>query len=246
MKNRNIIGLAALVATLLPSGSLLASDIVGSQTAPEGSGAFISVGESQVNAGPHTAGRAGFGISNGKKVDFLGLIPLSAPKEDPAVNLKRYQLNTSPTTNGGRGNFDFVRVAQRDVWFGTWSDGSAGGNYQAYYVGDRAGTTLLPAGQTATYTVAGLNNSNVLTGTLTATFGGDGALTGTLSGGNITELFIDANINSDGSFSGDAAADGVDGSTNGHFFGADAASLAGIAEFASDASLNTAFGGTKN
>jgi len=243
MKNRNIICLAAiLAAALLPVGALLAADIVGSQTTV-GSGAFVSVGESQVNAGPHTAGRAGFGVSGGQKVDFLGLLPYSAPQEDPAANLKRYKLNTAPATHGGLGNFDFVRVAQSDVWFGTWSDGAPGGNYQAYYVGDRTGTTL-PASQTATYTVAGLNNSNVLTGTFNANFGTK-KLTGALSGTGLV-ISIDANINSsDASFNGDAIANGVDGDTNGHFFGANAAALAGIAEFA-NTSLNTAFGGTKN
>jgi len=94
--------------------------------------------------------------------------------------------------------------------------------------------------------VAGLNNSDVLTGTLTANFGGNHKLVGTLSGGSIASLHIHAKINNNGSFSGSATANNVFGYTNGHFFGANAASLAGVAEFASNASLNTAFGGTKN
>jgi len=241
--------LLAIAATaLLPFGSLLAADIVGNQTNPANpSGASISVDESTVNGGPHKAGYAGIGVSTfggGAKIDFDGIAQYSTPGNIGNVaNLARYQLSAGATPHGGLGNFDFVRVATADVWFGTWNDGTVGGNYQAYYVGDRTGTTL-PTSQTATYTVAGLNNSNVLTGSLTANFGGNNKLIGALSG-NAIVLSINANINSDASFNGAAIANGTQGSTNGHFFGANAASLAGVAEF-SNASLNTAFGGTKN
>jgi len=248
MKTNRYALLAVVVATLLPVGSLLAADIVGNATnAANTNGPKISVGESVINGGPHKAGYAGIGVSTfggGAQIDLDGIAQYSTPSNIGGVpNLARYQLSAGSAPHGGLGNFDFVRVASADVWFGTWNDGTVGGNYQAYYVGDRTGTTL-PTGQTATYTVAGLNNSNVLTGTLTATFGGTNKLIGALSG-NAIALSINANINSDASFNGYANANGTQGTTNGSFFGANAASLAGIAEF-SNTSLNTAFGGTKN
>jgi len=255
MKTTRYTLLATAVAALLPVGSLLAADIVGSSTASiPGSNSSISVGPSQVYGGPHKPGYAGIGVSSffdGKRVDFDGLAPNSVSQPAPANNLERYTLNTFPTNHGGLGSFDFVRVAGTDVWFGTWSDGAVDGNYQAYYVGNREGTTV-PVNQTATYTVAGINNAaGVLNGSLTASFGGDNKLNGTLFNANLTLDIVDAAINaSDASFSGDAYANigngAVKGATNGHFFGADAAALAGIAEFTSDITLNTAFGGTKN
>jgi len=255
MKTTRYTLLAMAVVALLPVGSLLAADIVGNQTNADTNKPFISVGESIIDipGSPHKSGYAGIGVSSfagGAKVDFDGLAPNSVSQPAPANNLERYTLDTFPVSHGGLGSFDFVRVAGTDVWFGTWSDGAVDGNYQAYYVGNREGTTV-PVNQTATYTVAGINNAaGVLNGSLTANFGGDNSLSGTLSNANLT-LGIAGTINaSDASFSGSASANAgngvVNGATNGHFFGADAAALAGIAEFTSDVTLNTAFGGTKN
>jgi len=254
MNTKHLSLLAAAVVAVLSSGSVLAANIVGSQTVPANtSGPSVNVGESDVEIPdtPHKKGRAGIGVSdfeNGARVDFIGLAANADSSDDLGNGLTHYKLSNYP--HPAFGKFDFVQVANADVWFGTWSENADGsGNYQAYYVGDNTGTTL-PAAQTATYTVAGLNGSNVLTGTLTANFGGDNTLTGALFNSSLTVDIVAAINSSDASFSGAALAntgDGfVDGSTNGHFFGANAASLAGIAEFASDTSLNTAFGGTKN
>jgi len=252
MNTKHLSLLAAAVVAVLSSGSVLAANIVGSQTAPANTGgSSVSVGESEVNAGPHKPGYAGIGVStffNGKKVDFIGLAANADSSNDLGNGLTHYELSNYP--HPAFGKFDFVQVANADVWFGTWSENADGsGNYQAYYVGDNTGATL-PAAQTATYTVAGLNGSNVLTGTLTANFGGDNTLTGALFNSSLTVDIVAAINSSDASFSGAAFAntgDGlVEGNSNGHFFGANAASLAGIAEFANDTSLNTAFGGTKN
>ncbi len=110
-------------------------------------------------------------------------------------------------------------------------DGAAGGfsNRQVYFVGDRAGTTL-PAG-VATYSVAGLNKfngSNLLSGTFRAN-----SAMAPCSWPERWRLSINvnANINSaNASFAGTATANGsVAGTTQGQFFGANAATLAGIA-----------------
>ncbi len=69
-------------------------------------------------------------------------------------------------------------------------------------------------------------------------------LTGELYG-DVSTLTIDAKIKSDASFNGTAKFDTVAGKSKGHFFGNQAASLAGIAEF-DNKDLNTAFGGTKD
>ncbi len=97
--------------------------------------------------------------------------------------------------------------------------------------------------------MAGLNRfngSNLLSGTFAANFG-TGKLTGGLTGGGQT-LAISANINSaDASFAGTAVANGsVTGNSQGQFFGANAATLAGIATFAGNSQYDTAFGGSKN
>jgi len=246
--------LATAVATLLPVGSLLAADIVGNQTnSANGSESSISVGESvAVPDSPHEAGHAGIGVSNfegGTRVDFYGFIT-DLNGTDLGNDLTRYVLTPhypgAPADHDTLGKFDFVQVASTDVWFGNWSENPSGsGNYQAYYVGDRTSTTL-PASGTAQYTVKGLNQSYLLSGTFTADFGTN-KLNGNLTGATNISI-TGAVINPiDGSFSGDNvyANDNVKGSTNGHFFGANAAALAGVAEF-NDASLNTAFGGTKD
>jgi len=148
------------------------------------------------------------------------------------------------------GKFNFVKVAGADVWFGNWSENLDGsGNYQAYYVGDKKDGVTLPT-QQAEYTVVGLNNGSLLNGTLTANFGGNNQLEGTISNGTLS-IEINATIDDTyASFSGSAKANGGGGNNNGlshgHFFGNDAASLAGIADFENDVTLNTAFGGTKN
>lgn len=157
--------------------------------------------------------------------------------------------------HSGLGRMSFAQAGNQDVWYGDWADvpagaanGSAGTNYSVYYAGTGA-TTNLPTSGSATYTVKGINNhvahnTAVLTGSLEANFG-NRTLKGSLSRTDLT-LGIDANINNDASFKGDAVANGVKGNTQGQFFGHQGAALAGIATFATDNQLNTAFGGTKD
>uniref|UniRef100_A0A914YG34 Transferrin-binding protein B C-lobe/N-lobe beta barrel domain-containing protein n=1 Tax=Panagrolaimus superbus TaxID=310955 RepID=A0A914YG34_9BILA len=184
MISRSVLAVAATFALV---GAAHAADIVGAASPVTDAELYVAVGESQVNGGPHQAGKAGIGVgtvSNAKPV---------------------------------------------------------------YFVGDRAGTTL-PAG-VATYSVAGLNKfngSNLLSGTFRADFG-SGKLLGGLTGGGLA-INVNANINSaNASFAGTATANGtVAGATQGQFFGANAATLAGIATFTGNSQYDTAFGGSKN
>lgn len=245
----------AMAATFALAGAAQAADIVGAASPATDSQLYVKVGASEVNGGPHSAGKAGIGVgavSNGKPVDFQGLAAYSAPTTVNGVTARTLAMpiTGTPGSHSGMGHFNFVKVGSGDVWFGEWSkDGAAGGfnNRQVYFAGDRAGTTL-PSG-TATYAVAGLNRfngSNLLSGTFAANFG-TGKLTGGLTGGGQT-LAISANINSaDASFAGTAVANGsVTGNSQGQFFGANAATLAGIATFAGNSQYDTAFGGSKN
>ncbi|MNI33706.1 hypothetical protein D3C73_876660 [compost metagenome] len=61
-------------------------------------------------------------------------------------------------------------------------------------------------------------------------------------------MAVAASINSaNASFAGSATANGtVAGTSQGQFFGANAATLAGIATFAGNSQYDTAFGGSKN
>jgi|GEM_PF-145296 len=229
------------------------ADIVGANSPATHNELYVKVGKSVVNAGPHRAGMAGIGLgtmSNGKPVDFDGLASFSSPTAVKGVRSLTTGISGAPGSHSGFGHFNFVKVGSGDVWFGEWSkDGAAGGfnNRQVFFSGDRTGTTL-PTG-TATYAVTGLNKfngGNVLNGVFQANFG-NGSLIGRLRGGDLT-LAVNANIKSaDASFAGAAVANGsVSGTTQGQFFGANAAVLAGIATFAGNSQYDTAFGGAKN
>lgn len=201
------------------------------------------VGESEVYVPLfHSKGKAGIGSAGGKRIDFDGLskIPLYTSQIDGI-----YQ---SGSRHIGDSDYAYARVANQDVWFGEWSAGGETKNFKdraVYYVGNDAGTTVPTAG-TASYNMVGINKfngNNKLTGTFNANFGTH-SLTGTISNSSLV-LSISAFINtSDASFSGSALANGNFGTSQGHFFGANAASLAGFAKF-TNRDLDTAFGGTK-
>lgn len=252
MISRSVLAVAASFAL---AGAAQAADIVGAASPVTDAELYVAVGDSQVNGGPHSAGEAGIGVgtvSNARRVDFQGLASYSVPTtiNGTTVRTLAMPITGAPGSHSGMGHFNFVKVGSGDVWFGEWSkDGAAGGfnNRQVYFVGDRAGTTL-PAG-VATYSVAGLNKfngSNLLSGTFRANFG-TGTLLGGLSGGGLS-VSVNATINSaNASFAGAATANGsVSGTTQGQFFGANAATLAGIATFAGNSQYDTAFGGSKN
>lgn len=155
------------------------------------------------------------------------------------------------------GRMSFARVGNTDVYFGDWADvqpgeaaGSAGTNYSVFYNGTGK-TAKMPTSGKATYAVKGINNyvnqnSPIMAGTLTADFDRK-RLNGTIAKKGLNVAVNNAVINTaQASFSGTAKANNsINGKTHGHFYGNNAAALAGVAEFAQNPSLNTAFGGVK-
>ncbi|BDZ73896.1 hypothetical protein GCM10025856_16150 [Methylophaga marina] len=165
-----------------------------------------------------------------------------------ANNIYAITTAMTPPSHAAFGNFDFAQVAGQEIYFGEWSQNGTTNDPTrvVYYSGDDTDTTM-PTTGTAAYTVKGINNyngSNLLTGTLNANFG-TGNLSGTMSRTGLS-IAINASINSaDASFSGDAVANSsAIGTSEGHFYGADAAALAGIAKFA-NRDYDTAFGGAQ-
>lgn len=212
----------------------------------------ITVGgiTSTIPSHPGTIGAPGVGVTafyGGAMVSFSGLTSMVSADGNGIYTITPAMM---PPSHAALGYFDFAKVSGQEVYFGEWSQNGTTNDPTrvVYYSGDDTGTTM-PTTGTAAYTVKGINNyngSNLLTGTLTANYGA-GSLAGNLvSSGLIVN--IDASIDSaNASFSGDATAYGsstVSGTTEGHFYGADAAALAGIAKFA-NRDYDTAFGGAK-
>ena len=212
------------------------------------------VGESQVWV-PffHSKGKAGIGSSTGKRVDFDGLAgnPFSSDYRDDSNNEKG--VFTSGSKHSGSSHYNFAQVANSDIWFGEWYEGAQDqdfNNRTVYYIGNDAGTTV-PTSGTATYNITGINKfsgSNKLTGAFDADFGAQ-TLSGNISNGSL-KVNVTAQINAaTAAFTGNATATqnavATAGSSKGHFFGANAAALAGFAKFDTNSQLDTAFGGEK-
>ncbi|WP_133405988.1 Slam-dependent surface lipoprotein [Parashewanella tropica] len=243
--------LTALIAAMAVTGFAQA-DIIGGQSF-EG---YIKVGKSVIDTGKtHKPGFAGIGVY-GMGLD--GIIDFKGLTQSSNVVNGFYQLVMdtpppagAPAEHTNLGTFNFAKAGTGDVWFGEWAQDMSGasandGRRAVYYVGDNKGTTM-PTGGVATYSVTGINHGNALGGDFTANFNSN-KLTGTLTSnsGFVTNLRINADINSsNASFSGSAIANGlVTGTTQGHFFGQDAAALAGMAKFGIR-HFDTAFGGKK-
>lgn len=199
---------------------------------------------------PGTIGAPGVGVNAFYGGTMIGFSSLKSMGSVDANNIYAITTAMMPPSHAAFGNFDFAQVAGQEIYFGEWSQNGTTNDPTrvVYYSGDDTGTTM-PTTGTATYTVKGINNyngSNLLTGTLTANYGA-GSLAGNLVRSGLI-VNIDASIDSaNASFSGDATAYGsstVSGTTEGHFYGADAAALAGIAKF-SNRDYDTAFGGAK-
>ncbi|MET4898680.1 Slam-dependent surface lipoprotein [Sphingomonadaceae bacterium jetA1] len=243
------------LATVLTTGTAHAQFAGGSSDTDT-----VSVGASDVNGGPHVAGRAGIGVpgTNGRRVDFQGLSLYTPPDLN---GVRHLNMATSSTKDHSQyGDFRFARVGSDDLWIGEWSQtGSASaGDHSVYYVGNTSGTTV-PTSGTATYAVKGIGdyaNKGALSGTLTANFGS--GTSGTLSG-SLANASTGAGVDigtariAGASFAGNGATATQSGSTvassgavNGRFFGANAAALAGTVKFDGARQHDTAFGGTKN
>ena len=213
----------------------------------------IEVGASVVNSGPHSAGNAGIGGASfgsvAVKVDFQGLTLYSRK------NNGIYTLGSAPDSVVD--TLNFARVGNGDVWFGEWAEDIAGGpddgKRVVYYARSDDGT-IIPSSGKATYSIVGINHyssdtDNQLSGTFTADFDAK-TLNGSISHG-ILSISIDANIDtSTASFSGTTTStiggSLINGTTTGHFSGANGQALAGIAKFSSFRALDIALGGTKN
>ncbi|CDG23322.1 conserved exported protein of unknown function [Xenorhabdus poinarii G6] len=144
---------------------------------------------------------------------------------------------------------DIVQLPNTDVYFGEWAQGApdkSDKSHTVFYIGKDV-TTNVPTSGTATYVVKGIsqyNGDNLLNGNLNVNFD-DRTLNGSISNSTLN-IALDANINDQAGFSGKATANGsLNGTTEGHFYGDSAASLAGLAHFDSDTSKDTAFGGSK-
>ncbi|GLQ71956.1 Slam-dependent surface lipoprotein [Vibrio penaeicida] len=198
----------------------------------------------------HQKGKAGIGKAGGKRVDFQSL----ANRASGIFGTTRNGIHTSGNYHFSNTHYNFAKAANQDVWFGEWYEGDQDtgfNNRVVYYVGDDTGTTV-PTSGVATYSVAGINKfsgSNKLNGTFTANFGTQ-TLTGNIANSSLS-VGVNASINaSTAAFTGSATASvnggaATNGASQGHFFGANASALAGIATF-TNSDLDTAFGGSKN
>lgn len=201
---------------------------------------------------PGTIGDPGVGVTafyDGTMISFSSLKGMGSVDANTVYGITPAMM---PPSHAAFGNFDFAQVSGQQVYFGEWSQNGTTNDPTrvVYYSGDDSNTSM-PTTGVASYNVKGVNNyngSNLLTGTLNANFG-TGNLSGSMSRTGLS-IAINAAINSaDASFSGDARAITSSGLTSGvsegHFFGANAAALAGIAKFTSNRDLDTAFGGAK-
>lgn len=161
---------------------------------------------------------------------------------------------------------------ENEVYFGDWVYTSAyippGVTWDRaqFYVGMQ-GTGTITRSDTVTYQVRGVSNyingggaqlTAFLSGNLTADFSNSSSkLSGVINNVDFSKAiqFTDVAINKvDGTFNsanggsvyGLSTAGSGFGTTRGHFFGPNAEILAGLATFAGNAHLNTAFGGASN
>ncbi|MDP9499650.1 transferrin-binding protein-like solute binding protein [Bisgaard Taxon 45] len=157
------------------------------------------------------------------------------------------------------GRMSFAQVGNMDVWFGDWEDVprnsknpvQEASKYTVYYAGTKQTKIKdLPNGQVS-YRVQGINKHHnnsvdVLKGKFTADFTKKTVI-GQIKRSDL-DIGIDAKIIGAG-FKGGATATSngrtIAGHSEGKFYGAQAAGLAGMATFNKDHSKDTAFGGTK-
>ncbi|MAD01800.1 MULTISPECIES: Slam-dependent surface lipoprotein [Pseudomonas] len=241
--------LSVLATSLLSVSALSQAAVIGA----ESDDTYVEVDESIVGAGPHTAGLPGIGIyTTGvtNTVDFAGLSAYSS--QSNGVYTLSAPIDVDEPDHSGMGVFNFAKVSNANVYFGEWSQtGTTGDSSRTvYYVGDDTGTSV-PTSGTASYSVTGVNDysgSNLMSGSFDVNFGTN-ELDGYVENANFG-IEVDGSI-SGAAISGSAVAyDAVGeletgGTLTGHFFGSNAAALAGIATF-SNRDYDTAFGGTKD
>lgn len=245
---------------LLSLGALLVAGSAHAQVVGAVSNNNISAGSSTVNGGPHHSGLPGIGVPStgtASLVDFAGLTAYGSTDAN-GVTFLNFASPTppagSPPDHTKLGSFHFAKVSNANVYYGEWSQtaSAADGTHATYYAGDTAGTTV-PTTGSATYAVQGISDyasNGALAGTFSANFA-TRQLTGSVSNGNYkvdigTAAISGANIIGVGGVASVGGANvATNGSVNGRFFGANAASVAGIVSFANARQYNTAFGGAK-
>ncbi|PHM50483.1 Slam-dependent surface lipoprotein [Xenorhabdus miraniensis] len=213
--------------------------------------AKVGYGISQTDTDPHLTigeknGEPAIGISLYDNGQLFPASSLKAFATRDKNGVYRFKLEGGSIKNQYA---DIAQVPNSEVYFGEWAQTTpdkSDKTHTVFYAGKDV-TTNMPKGGTAIYTTTGIsqyNGNNPLTGELTADFDRQ-KLKGSISNRS-RKIDIDADINSDAGFSGNATADGhINGRTEGKFFGDSASSLAGYATFDSDRSKDTAFGGTK-
>lgn len=247
------LGLVALSGLLFVGASQ--AQVVGAA-----SNTNISSGASTVNGGPHQSGLPGIGVPStgtASLVDFAGLTAYGAT-DAAGVTFLNFASPTppagSPPDHTQLGSFHFAKVSGANVYYGEWSQTASAtdGTHATYYAGDTAGTTV-PTSGTAAYAVQGISDyagNGALSGTFNANFTTH-QLTGSVSNGAYAVNIGTASIagaliaGAGGSASVSGTTVASNGAVSGRFFGANAASLAGIVSFANARQYNAAFGGAK-
>lgn len=250
MKNVHLKIAAALLASAAFSGAAHAQIVSRSSDTSK-----VIVGTSGAY-GPHQPNRPGIGLptsaSGNAIVDFQQLQVFVPPVNGVST------IDSTSNPHPNQGKFSFARVGAHEVWFGEWSsNGNVNtGSHTVFYSG-RDSTNVAPAAHSASYTVKGINDYSargLLSGTFNATFNGSGGgtISGSVAGGGLTVNTGTATITG-ASFTGTGTASATTsggtvsgGNVNGTFYGNNAAALAGLATFAGNRQLDTAFGGTKN
>ncbi|WP_237386008.1 Slam-dependent surface lipoprotein [Xenorhabdus sp. Sc-CR9] len=213
--------------------------------------AEVGYGISQTETNPHIQ----LGDKNGEPGIGISLLPdslytASELKELATLDdngIYRYKLEDN--WNIENQYIDIGQVPNADVYFGEWAQTTPDKSditHTVFYIGKDV-TTNMPNSGTATYSVKGLsqyNGNNLLNGQLVANFDTK-KLEGSLSNDSL-KIGINANINDNAEFSGNATANNsIKGITDGKFYGDSASSVAGYTKFDGDRSKDTAFGGTK-
>lgn len=239
------------------------AELAGAQSAPSNNVNYIQVGGTNYtndNPNGHIGSPGSPGImvnkmspnANDRKfVSLFGLQFVAWPDFNGISHVDSSHPFMPQKHKGKIGSMDFAKVPdwnifQSGVYFGEWSDSGAlnASDRQVWYVG-KDKTSNMPTSGSATYNVKGIRqyqHNGIMTGTLTANFS-----TNKLSG-NVGDINFGNNVNinsNNASFAGGVNVGSTQGNTQGHFFHSNAERLAGIATFASNKNLDTAFGGKK-
>lgn len=166
-----------------------------------------------------------------------------------ANNVHAVDVSKMPPSHAALGNFNFAKVdtAAANVYFGEWSNAAGDtASHTVYYAGDNK-TTNMPTTGVAIYNLKGVNNydgNNLMAGKFVANFGTN-TYSGNVRNSDYRVTMSGAIDTANAAFSGTAKAGSVVGVSQGNFFGANAAAVAGVATFKDRPDLDTAFGGAK-